>query len=646
MTTTDAVKVPQPRPATGKVKALEQTVLASPTKLVRVIGTSNLATLSGVQTVDSVALKLGDVVLLTAQTTTHQNRLWTVMQGTWIAPLIADHPEKLRAGTKVTAQEGTANAGKTYRLQTTGDIVLGTTALSWTLDGSTGSGDVVGPASATSGRVATFNGTTGKLIQDGGTLLSALATSASVTSAISTHAGATDPHGDRSYADGLFAANDAMLFKGVIDCSSNPNYPAASAGHVYKISVAGKIGGASGVNVEVGDTAICAVDGTAAGNQATVGANWYVVQVNLDGAVIGPASSTNLRVAVFSGTTGKLLADGGTLLSDLLTSASAAGTYPTKAATTDLIDNAGDSLTGTADNTLGKLAKGTALQVRRMNAAANAEEWATVGAGSALFGDGSDGNLTVSGTTTITTDKNYDTLIVQSGGILIVAGARVRSKTLCQVDAGGIIHADGGAGAAAGTAGTATAQGMLGLPSAGGAGGTAAGSAGVTVSSGSGGAGGAGGLGASGAGGAAGSFSSLLGNFGTTGRGVEFVMLGHVYANGIVAPAKGGAGGGGGGGDGTAGGGGGAGGGVFTLAAKSLTNAGSIRANGGAGGSPAAGNRGGGGGGGGGWIGLIYNTKSGAGTITCTGGTGGTKQGTGVNGTNGSDGTVMEFVNA
>lgn len=326
--------------------------------------------------------------------------------------------------------------------------------------------------------------------------------------------------------------------------------------------------------------------------------------------------------------------------------ADAAGTYPTKAATTDLIDNAGDSLTGTADNTLGKLAKGTALQVRRMNAAANAEEWATVGAGSALFGDGSDGNLTVSGTTTITTDKNYDTLIVQSGGILIVAGARVRCKTLCQVDAGGIIHADGGAGAAAGTAGTATAQGMLGLPSAGGAGGTAAGSAGVTVASGSGGAGGAGGLGASGAGGAAGSFSSLLGNFGTTGRGVEFVMLGHVYVNGFVASAKGGAGGGGGGGDGTAGGGGGAGGGVFTLAAKSLTNAGSIRANGGAGGSPAAGNRGGGGGGGGGWIGLIYNTKSGAGTITCTGGTGGTKQGTGVNGTNGSDGTVMEFVNA
>ncbi len=168
MTTTDAVKVPQPRPAGPKVKALEQTVLASPAKLVRVIGTSNLATLSGVQTVDSVALKLGDVVLLTGQTTTHQNRLWTVMQGTWIAPLIADHPEKLPAGTKVTAQEGTSNAGKTFRLTTTGTIVLGTTALSWTQDGgSSGSGDVVGPSSATDGSLARFDGTTGKLLKDG-----------------------------------------------------------------------------------------------------------------------------------------------------------------------------------------------------------------------------------------------------------------------------------------------------------------------------------------------------------------------------------------------------------------------------------------------------------------------------------------------
>jgi hypothetical protein len=52
-----------------------------------------------------------------------------------------------------------------------------------------GSGDVVGPASAVTARIATFNGTTGKLIQDSGTLISGLATSTHVHGNI-TNAGA------------------------------------------------------------------------------------------------------------------------------------------------------------------------------------------------------------------------------------------------------------------------------------------------------------------------------------------------------------------------------------------------------------------------------------------------------------------------
>jgi len=115
----------------------------------------------------------------------------------------------------------------------------------------------------------------------------------------------------KTYADALIAANDAMVFKGVLNCSANPNYPAADRGHTYKVSVAGKIGGASGPNVEVGDTLLCITDSTASGDQAAVGSEWNVVQVNLDGAVIGPASSTDGNLATFNGTTGKLIQDGG-----------------------------------------------------------------------------------------------------------------------------------------------------------------------------------------------------------------------------------------------------------------------------------------------------------------------------------------------
>ena len=109
------------------------------------------------------------------------------------------------------------------------------------------------------------------------------------------------------YVAAQFAANDAMTYKGVIDASTNPNYPAGDAGDTYKISVAGKIGGASGEPVEVGDMAICLVDSSASGDQAAVGANWNIIQVNIDGAVVGPASSTDHAIARFDLATGKLI---------------------------------------------------------------------------------------------------------------------------------------------------------------------------------------------------------------------------------------------------------------------------------------------------------------------------------------------------
>lgn len=86
----------------------------------------------------------------------------------------------------------------------------------------------------------------------------------------------------QAYADSLLDAANAMQLKGGISAAANPNYPAADAGHTYKITAAGKIGGASGTNVEIGDTIICTVDSSAAGTQAAVGANWLILQTNLE----------------------------------------------------------------------------------------------------------------------------------------------------------------------------------------------------------------------------------------------------------------------------------------------------------------------------------------------------------------------------
>lgn len=122
----------------------------------------------------------------------------------------------------------------------------------------------------------------------------------------------------KAYADALIAAANATVYKGVIDCSTNPNYPAADAGWMYVISVAGKIGGASGVTVEPGDMALCIADATPAGNQATVGAVWDVIQVNVAGAVIGPASSTDGHVATYDQATGKVIKDSGVAISSVI----------------------------------------------------------------------------------------------------------------------------------------------------------------------------------------------------------------------------------------------------------------------------------------------------------------------------------------
>jgi hypothetical protein len=85
----------------------------------------------------------------------------------------------------------------------------------------------------------------------------------------------------KAYVDGIVTSS--FRIKGDIDCSTNPNYPAAIAGDAYVVTVAGKIGGASGVTVNVGDLIVAKAD-NAGGTQAAVGASWFVLESNRDQA--------------------------------------------------------------------------------------------------------------------------------------------------------------------------------------------------------------------------------------------------------------------------------------------------------------------------------------------------------------------------
>lgn len=86
--------------------------------------------------------------------------------------------------------------------------------------------------------------------------------------------------------------------KGGTDCSANPNYPAASKGDTYYVTVAGKIGGGAGKNVDVSDVYVASAD-NAGGTEAAVGAQWFVLEHNLVGALL---SANNLSDLTNAGT--------------------------------------------------------------------------------------------------------------------------------------------------------------------------------------------------------------------------------------------------------------------------------------------------------------------------------------------------------
>ena len=102
----------------------------------------------------------------------------------------------------------------------------------------------------------------------------------------------------------LLATNDAMVFKGTIGrdaAATIHELPAKhSAGETYRVyDIKGGNNGkylGNGEVCEIGDLIICIKDGT-----THSAGDWTIVQTNIDGAVIGPASAVNNHVAIFNG---------------------------------------------------------------------------------------------------------------------------------------------------------------------------------------------------------------------------------------------------------------------------------------------------------------------------------------------------------
>jgi hypothetical protein len=117
---------------------------------VRAATTANI-TLTSTQTIDNVALSVGERVLVKNQTTGSENGIYTVGAGNWARAADAVQG-KLTSGAFVFVEEGNTNQNSGWVLTTDGTITVGTTALSW--DQFSGAGQI------TAGDGLTKNGNT------------------------------------------------------------------------------------------------------------------------------------------------------------------------------------------------------------------------------------------------------------------------------------------------------------------------------------------------------------------------------------------------------------------------------------------------------------------------------------------------------
>ncbi len=120
----------------------------------------------------------------------------------------------------------------------------------------------------------------------------------------------------KSEIDSVLAVADALIFKGTLGTGGTiTTLPTSDylIGWTYKVITAGTY---AGHVCEIGDMIVSIVDFDTVSNDS----DWVVIQTNLDGIVIGPATAIDAHIAIFDGITGKLIKDSSKSLSDLATS--------------------------------------------------------------------------------------------------------------------------------------------------------------------------------------------------------------------------------------------------------------------------------------------------------------------------------------
>ncbi|WP_445494349.1 gp53-like domain-containing protein [Pseudomonas sp. 8(2025)] len=117
----------------SQLAAAVQAIAASDIKRSVLVATTGPIALSGLQSIDGVAVPAGARVLVKNQANSAQNWIYVAAAGSWTRAQDADDSAKCTPGHLIGVQSGTANAGAVWQLANTAIPVLGTTALVFTL---------------------------------------------------------------------------------------------------------------------------------------------------------------------------------------------------------------------------------------------------------------------------------------------------------------------------------------------------------------------------------------------------------------------------------------------------------------------------------------------------------------------------------
>lgn len=130
----------------------------------KVVATGNI-TLSGTQTIDGVAVVIGDRVLAAAQTSAPTSGLYVVAAGAWVRTSDYNSTSSVTTGSIISIWAGSTKANTLWQMSAAGPITVGTTSLAFTqVSGGGGGGGITqltGPVTAGpgSGSQATTIGT-------------------------------------------------------------------------------------------------------------------------------------------------------------------------------------------------------------------------------------------------------------------------------------------------------------------------------------------------------------------------------------------------------------------------------------------------------------------------------------------------------